>query len=111
MTTVTARIVELCSECGRSVDGGPTYAFQGRVYHSGCTTAVRAVASETRRVMRIDQAVCDVIAKGWIPQGYQGIHTTNLAAVRDWWEAGAPLNAWWFAFVSAVQAAYRRLYA
>lgn len=105
------RIVELCGQCGRSVDGQPSYNFRGRAFHDWCTRDVRAAEAETKRLWRIDEAVRAVIAKGWIPQGYTGVHQCNLAAVRDWVEEGAPLNAWWFAFCSAVQAMYRRLVA
>jgi hypothetical protein len=63
----------------------------------------------TVREAKIDRAVLRVIAQQFIKQGYNGVQRVNLAAVRDWFEEGAPLNAWWFAFVSTVQAEYRRL--
>ena len=62
-----------------------------------------------RRQDRIDMAVRDVMALGRIRQGYAGMIEVNRAAVRAWWEQGGPLNAWWWAFTSAVQAQYRRI--
>ncbi len=61
------------------------------------------------RERMIDEAVLRVIRRGFIQQGYQGVVQTNLATIRDWFEDGCKYTAWWFAFVSHVQAEYRAI--
>lgn len=56
----------------------------------------------------VDEAVRGVMKLGSIPQGYMGKVACDRPAVRAWWAEGAPQNAWWFGFSSAVGAYYRR---